>query len=277
MIKITKLLVLSAFASVTLLANDNSVIDFEKKRVAQNPNVKVKNIKVFYKKELELKDWNGYILELDATIQDKNMKVKDILFSDGKVIATDLYDITTGKSLKDTVTPTLSDKYYQKSKLIAGNEKAKNKIVVFSDPLCPFCTQYIPEVIDFVNKNSDQIALYYYSFPLTHIHQASVPLSKLIDIAKVKNGNDILMKVYTTDWAKYFEPNSTDETIILEAFNKELGLDIKIEELNKKEINSIIEKDIAMGEDVLVSGTPTIYVNGEKDTTREKYKSLGKK
>ncbi|RBQ32811.1 disulfide bond formation protein DsbA [Arcobacter sp. FW59] len=275
--KIAKLLVLSAFASATLLANDNLVIDFEKKRVAQNPNVKVKNIKVFYKKELELKGWNGYILEIDATIQDKGMKVKDTLFSDGKVIATDLYDVSTGKSLKDSITPTLTDKYYQKSKLIAGNEKAKDKIVVFSDPLCPFCTQYIPEVIDFVNKKSDSIALYYYAFPLTHIHPASTTLSKLIDIAKVKNGNDIIMKAYTAHWSKYFEVTSTDEKIILEAFNKELGLDIKIEELNKKEIITSLEKEVLMGEDMLVSGTPTIYINGEKDTTREKYKTLGKK
>ncbi|GAB1466209.1 hypothetical protein MASR2M54_17090 [Aliarcobacter cryaerophilus] len=53
--KLTKLLVLSSIASATLFANDNLVIDFEKKRLSQNPNVKASNIKIFYKKELEAK------------------------------------------------------------------------------------------------------------------------------------------------------------------------------------------------------------------------------
>lgn len=59
--KLTKLLVLSSIASATLFANDNLVIDFEKKRLSQNPNVKASNIKIFYKKELEAKGWYGYI------------------------------------------------------------------------------------------------------------------------------------------------------------------------------------------------------------------------
>ena len=59
------------------------------------------------------------------------MKVKDTLFSDGKVVATDLFDITTSKSLKSTIVPNITDKYYQKSKLVAGSEKAKDKIICF--------------------------------------------------------------------------------------------------------------------------------------------------
>ena len=128
--KLTKLLVLSSIASATLFANDNLVIDFEKKRLSQNPNVKASNIKIFYKKELEAKGWYGYVLDFDAVIQDKNMKVKDTLLSDGKVVATDLFDITTSKSLKSTIVPNITDKYYQKSKLVAGSEKAKDKIVL---------------------------------------------------------------------------------------------------------------------------------------------------
>jgi len=31
-----------------------------------------------------------------------------------------------------------------------------------------------------------------------------------------------------------------------------------------------------MGEEVMVQGTPTIFINGEKDTQKTKYKDLGK-
>ncbi|WP_323594607.1 DsbA family protein [Aliarcobacter butzleri] len=273
----SKILSLSVILSASLFANDNTVIDFEKKRVAQNPNVKVKDVKVNVKKDLPLAGWNGYILDVEAIVQEKSLKVKDILFSNGDYIALDLIDAKTGKSLKDLVTPNLTSNYYDKTKLIAGNHNAKDKIVVFSDPLCPFCMEYIPEVINYVNKNSDSIALYYYAFPLVQIHPASEALSKIIEVAKNKGIKNIELKAYETDWEAYFSPKENDEKKILEAFNKELKTNIKLEEIASKDINEKLSKDMSMGEDVMVTGTPTIFVNGAKDTTRELYKTLGKK
>ncbi|MDK2040598.1 DsbA family protein [Aliarcobacter butzleri] len=273
----SKILSLSVILSASLFANDSTVVDFEKKRVAQNPNVKVKDVKVNTKKDLPLAGWNGYILDVEAIVQEKSLKVKDILFSNGDYIALDLIDAKTGKSLKDLVTPNLTSNYYDKTKLIAGNHNAKDKIVVFSDPLCPFCMEYIPEVINYVNKNSDSIALYYYAFPLVQIHPASEALSKIIEVAKNKGVKDIELKAYKTDWETYFSPKENDEKKLLEAFNKELKTNIKLEEIASKDINEKLSKDMSMGEEVMVTGTPTIFVNGVKDTTRELYKTLGKK
>ena len=273
----SKILSLRVILSASLFANDSTVVDFEKKRVAQNPNVKVKDVKVNTKKDLPLAGWNGYILDVEAIVQEKSLKVKDILFSNGDYIALDLIDAKTGKSLKDLVTPNLTSNYYDKTKLIAGNHNAKDKIVVFSDPLCPFCMEYIPEVINYVNKNSDSIALYYYAFPLVQIHPASEALSKIIEVAKNKGVKDIELKAYETDWETYFSPKENDEKKILEAFNKELKTNIKLEEIASKDINEKLSKDMSMGEEVMVTGTPTIFVNGVKDTTRELYKTLGKK
>ena len=159
--KISKLLSTTLLLSVSLYANnDNSVIEFEKSRVSQNPNVTIKEVSINTKKEIPLPGWNGYILDVKVNVQGKDVNAKDILFSDGKYISLDLIDSTTGKSLKDLVTPNLTDKYHDKTKLIAGNADAKDKIVIFSDPLCPYCIDYVPEVIKHVQKNSDSIALY---------------------------------------------------------------------------------------------------------------------
>lgn len=264
--KISVAVALSTLIAGSLLANDDIVLDFEKKRMAQNPNVKIKSIKLNSKKELdEVNSWSGYIFDIEAVIQGKDIKAKDILFSDGKVVAPDLIDAKTGKSLKDSVTPAMTEKYYDKTRLIAGNNDAKDKVVVFSDPLCPFCQDYIPDIISKVEANSKNIALYYYAFPLTQIHPASLPLSKLIDIAVEKGVKDATIKAYKTDWEEHFDPKSEDSAKILEAFNKVLGTDIKIADLNKKEINAKLEKDIQMGDDLMVSGTPTLYVNGKKE------------
>jgi protein-disulfide isomerase len=275
--KFSKLLSLSVLLSVSLFASDDVVIEFEKNRVSSNPNIKVNDIKVNTKKELPLAGWNGYILDVEANIQGKDIKVKDILFSDGKFIALELLDAKTGKSLKDLMTPNLTANYYDKSKLIAGNHDAKDKIVIFSDPLCPFCMDYVPEVINHVNKNSDSIALYYYHFPLLGLHPAAAPLSKLMEVARHKGIKDAELKAYKIDWEPHFSSKSTDEKKILEAFNKEFKTDIKLEEITSKQMNETLQKDILMGEDMMVQGTPTIFINGVKDATREKYETLGKK
>jgi thiol:disulfide interchange protein DsbC len=276
--KISKLLSITLLLSASLYANDdNSVIEYEKSRVSQNPNVTIKDISINTKKEVPLSGWSGYILDIKVNVQGKDINAKDILFSNGKYISLDLIDSANGKSLKDLVTPNLTEKYYDKAKLIAGNNDAKDKIVVFSDPLCPYCIDYLPEVIKHVQKNSDSIALYYYHFPLLTVHPASGVVVKLIDIAKHKGIKDVELKTYQTNWEKYFDVKTTDEKVILDAFNKEFKTDIKLEELAKAEIRKTIDSDTAMGEEVMVQGTPTIFVNGVKDSTRLKYEDLGKK
>ena len=273
----SKVLTLAFLLTSSLFANvsDDNVIKFEKKRIAQNPNVEIKNITINMKKELPVKGWYGYILDVEAKVEDKIINAKDIVFSDGRYISLDLLDSTNGNSLKDLLTPSLTAKYYDKTKLIAGNHNAKDKIVVFSDPLCPYCMDYIPDVIKHVNKNKDSIALYYYHFPLLRIHPASGTLSKLMELGKNKGIKDIELKVYKADWDDYFTAKETDVKKIIDGFNKEFKTSFSEDDVSSIELIDSMEKDIKMGEDVMVQGTPTIFVNGEKDTMRDKYKKLG--
>ena len=276
--KVSKVLTLAVLLTSSLFANvsDDNVIKFEKKRISQNPNLEVKNITINTKKELPVKGWFGYVLDVEAKMDDKIINAKDIIFSDGRYISLDLLDSTNGKSLKDLVSPSLTSKYYDKSKLIAGNHNAKDKIVIFPDPLCPFCIDYVPDVIKHVNKNKDSIALYYYHFPLLRIHPAAGPLSKLMDLAKQKDIKDIELKVYKTDWDEYFTSKEKDEKKIIDGFNKEFKTSFTEDDLSSIELLELIENDMKMGEDVMVQGTPTIFVNGEKDTMKTKFEQLGK-
>lgn len=276
---ISRLLTAGIVLSTTLFANtsDENIIKFEKDRIAQNPSVKVEEVSINTKKELPLSGWYGYILDVKAKVQNKEINAKDIIFSNGKYIAMDLIDAQTSKSLKALVTPNLTADYYDESKLIAGNHNAKDKLVVFSDPLCPFCMEYIPDVIEHVNKNKDTIALYYYNFPLLRLHPAAGTLSKLAELAKEKGLKDVELKVYTTKWEKDFDSDSKDDSVILKSFNKVFKTNFTLEDVSKKQIQDIISKDVKMGEDVMVQGTPTIFVNGIKDTNKTKFEMLGDK
>lgn len=274
----SKVLTLAVLLTTSLFANvsDDNVLKFEKKRISQNPNVEVENISINTKKELPVKGWYGYIIDVEAKIEDKIVNAKDIIFSDGRYISLDLLDSTNGKSLKDLVTPEVTSKYYDKAKLIAGNHNAKDKIVIFSDPLCPFCMDYVPEVIKHVNKNKDSIALYYYHFPLLRLHPAADPLSKLMELGKEKGIKDIELKVYETDWDEYFTSKESDVKKVITGFNKVFKTSFTQNDIESIELIDAIENDMALGEEVMVQGTPTIFVNGEKDTMRTKYEKLGK-
>lgn len=266
------LLSLSAHA----IAIDDKVLDFEKQRLKANKQIEVQDIQLSFKKELPQKEWYGFLFDIDANFKGKQVKFKDIVFSNGEYIALDLIHIDTHESIKKDVIPKLTDAYYKKENLLLGNANAKDKIVVFSDPLCPFCMDFVPDVIRHVQKYENNVALYYYHFPLLQLHPASGVLTRLMDVAIEQGRKDIILKVYEADWDQYFTEQETNEMKILEAFNKEFKMNITLEQIQSKKINEKILDDIQMGENALVQGTPTIFVNGEKDSKKTKFLELGK-
>ena len=274
---LSSVLVSSTIFTSSLFANiDTDIIDFEKNRLSKNPNVKIQDISIYNKKELPDTNWTGYILNIKGQVQNKDIEVKDILFSDGKVVATELFDLKTNKPLKTMVTPDITSEYYKKEKLIAGNHNAANKMVVFSDPLCPYCMDLVPDIIKFVQNNSENIALYYYHYPLAQIHPAAIALSKITEVAHQKGEKNITYKVYKADWEEYFKNEETNPVVILKAFNQEFKTNIKLEEIMDVKIEKALASDMKMGDDLMITGTPTVYVNGKKDTKREFFRTLGK-
>lgn len=255
---------------------EEKVLEFEEKRFSQNPRVEINDLSIYMKKQLPIESWYGFIVDIDANMAGKQVNAKDIVFTNGQIVASELFDLQTGKSLKDLMTPDLTNKYYDKKRLIAGNHNAKDKIVVFSDPLCPFCMDYIPDVIKHVKKYEDKIALYYYHFPLLSIHPAAAPLVKLMAKAKEDGINNIEEKVYSIFWDEKFSSKEQDEDIVIEAFNKVFKTSYKKEDISTEKISKKIFEDVSMGEEVLVQGTPTIYINGKQDKTKLKYEQVGK-
>ncbi len=272
---ISKIITSSLILSTCLFANmDEDLLKFEKQRFSSNPAVKIESVKINTKKAMPLNGWNGYIIDINAKVKGKTIKAKDIVFFDGRFIAPELIDTKTKKSLKDMMSPDLSAKYYDKAKLIAGNHNTKNKLVIFSDPLCPYCMDFVPDVIRYVKKHKKDLALYYYHFPLTRIHPASNPLSALMALGREKGIEDIELKVYETDWDEYFKASETNKQVILKAFNKKFKTNFTQKNLDKEMAK--IKKDMALGEDVMVQGTPTLYVNGKKDNSKKEYLKLVK-
>ncbi len=265
---------------VTLFATadvDEKVIAFEKQRFLANQGLVLTQVNVKVKEELPLKGWYGYVLNITANVPGRGIvSGSDMLFSNGKAVATDLLNMKNTASYKELLTPKVTAKHYTKKHLIAGNENAKNKVVVFSDPLCPACMQTIPGMIQKVNSNKDDIALYYYHFPLLSLHPAALTLSKAMVVAKQNGLKDIEMKIYTTNFSQYFNSRETNAQKILDGFNKAYKTNITLAQIDNVLVNKEVEFDMKAGEELMINGTPTIYVNGTNDKTRRLFGALGR-
>ncbi len=275
---IKKLLFASLAASLSLGAATNKEIEDYKMSIFKNSKqATVKSVKVVSRDAMEgYADWEAVTILVEFTI-DKNgkkqtIKAPDMVFVKGDIMSDDLVNLKKQKSAKDTFRPKPDASYYDTEHLVAGNRDAKNKIVVFSDPLCPFCRDIVPDMIAAASKHPSKLAVHHYSFPLVSIHPASEMIIKAELSARgaVKNRADFMTKLYGTN----IEPNETDEGKIAAKLSSELGIKIQKADIEKKETLKEYDEELQKAYKLLVRGTPTVYLNGELDQTKAKTNQL---
>lgn len=270
-----KLLTILALISVNLNANneEEQVLSFFKDAISASKQYSLDNIQVTNKQDLDdVKGFRAYSVKIDLKLEgkDKIITLNDMVFTNGVVFSKDFLYLDTRTSIKDAIAPNADASFHKESHLIEGSRNAQHKLLVFSDPLCPSCMELLPELIDFVRANPKQFGLYYYNFPLS-IHEGAKTLVKATMVAK-KSDKNIIKKVYQ----EAFDFDKTDEVSVLEAFNKAMGTQLTLEDINKQEIVSLMEKDIKKAKDIMVRGTPTLYIDGKKDVTKQAYKDMVK-
>ncbi len=272
-----KLLATALLLSSTVFASssDKVVEKFLEKKFKSNPNIVSLKVKVKEKIAIKkLQGWDAYIVNVDAMVKakPKNRKVsqKMIWFYNGEYITQDFISVKTGMSLKDLVRPPFKDEYYRKENLIFGNADAKHKIAIFSDPLCPFCREYVPKALKDLKKSPEKFAVYYYHFPLPSLHPAAVELSKAAIAAEIEGQRNVIEKLYRVQ----LNPKERDVKKILKAFNKALGTHIKPSDLRSPEVMKRYQADQDLAELIMVQGTPTMYFDGKVDKSKKKYKKV---
>ena len=275
---LTLKLLMIALSINTLFAvtTEDKVLKYLSKTVQATKSYKITKIRIDGKQDVRnIPGWEVYFVKIDLDLVGKNksITISDKIFTDGKILTKDLIDINTAQSIKNNFVPSFKMKYYNDFNIIAGNKDAKNKLVIFSDPLCPFCMSFMPDIINFVEKYPEQFVLYYYHFPL-NIHPQSPTLIKASLVAKKMGIKNVDLKVY--EEAFDFE-NNEDEAAALAAFNKLMGTKITVKEINQKEIIKHIEDDMKIVNDLGLNGTPRLFTNGKIDNHRKNYINLLKK
>ena len=262
--------------SLSASSNEDIVKNYIKHYMVKSPSVKVSSIDIIGKKELDSpKGWDAYFVNIHAeikknpTVTDK-VTVPETIFAKDDFASPTLIDMRTGKDLKATLKPNLKSDVYDDKHLFAGNKDAKHKIVVFSDPKCPFCQKKVPEIYKAVKANPETFALYYYHFPLLRIHPVSDILTRVMLIEQQKKHFDNAMKVYTIN----VKTGDRNATRVLAEIKKVIGISLTEKDLDAKDIADELKVDQEVAVKALVSGTPTVYIDGKWDKSRNKYKEF---
>ena len=274
----SKLLSTTLLATLSLSAasTEADVKDYVKNHLIKNKSVKVKSVDIIEKKSIkELKGWDIYFININAevkktpTITDVVTVPETIFVKDG--IATNaLIDMKTGRDFHMTLKPKLKDSVYNEKHRIAGNKDAKHKIVIFSDPQCPFCQTKVPEIYKDVKANPETFALYYYHFPLLRIHPVADIITRAMLVEQNKKNFDKVIEMYSLK----IDPREVNLTKVLDKLNKKFDLTLTEKQVDAKEIEEELKHDQDVATRSMVSGTPTVFLDSVWDKSRSEYKKL---
>ena len=144
-----------------------------------------------------------------------------------------------------------------------GKANAPVTIVVFDDFECPYCHQLEPLLEQMFNKNKKNVKLVFKNMPLP-FHKMADPAHRAAMAAEEQGKfwefHDRLFKAKPEQLSIPF----------FYSIARDLGLDMKKfkADMNSTVVRQKINKDIVDAQKAGVTGTPTVFVNGEKLTQR---------
>lgn len=139
-----------------------------------------------------------------------------------------------------------------------GLTTAPITIVEFSDFQCPYCAAAVPEIKALMSAFPAQVKLIFKQFPLEIHSQAD--LAAAAGIAAQKQG-----KFWELHDAMYSHYQDLSRKSIL-AMAKQTGIDMDRFEtdIDSTEVRETVVRDVQDGNDAGVSGTPTLFIDGQR-------------
>ena len=267
-----KLLVTIIALGSILSANEAQVKSFLQKGIGSNPNIVSLDISVIDQIPLEKpKGWEAYIIQLKGTAkmgaQTKPISQRTIYFVGDGLIASDLYDLKSGQKLNSSISPAFKDKYYDAEHKLFGDTDAAHKVVIFSDPLCPFCRSYVPKALTYMKKYPRTFEVYYYHFPLRSLHPAAVPLVKAAFVAEQNGVANVVENLYKVT----VDGREKNVQKVLNAFNTVQGTKVSLSDISNPSIEAKYKHAMDVAEEHLVNGTPSVFFDGKKDASKMQY------
>jgi predicted DsbA family dithiol-disulfide isomerase len=264
-------LIATVAISAAAQPDTETLLKYVKKNVVKNPQVKVKGITIIEKKQhKDLPGWDILLTTMDLEYQKKDIHAPEMIFVKDGLATGHLVDLKSGRDYRNEIKPTVPKSMYNDAHLLFGNKDAKHKVLIFSDPQCPFCQELVPEIFKAARENPTTLAVYYYHLPLLRIHPVSDVLTRVMHVAQHEGKADMVEKIYSLK----IDPGETDVTKILAAVKKHANYVVTPAQIDAKKVKAAIKADADAAGKMMVGGTPTIYLDGQWDKMRNGYEKL---
>lgn len=138
-----------------------------------------------------------------------------------------------------------------------GPVNAAVTLTVFSDFQCPYCSRLVPFIDEVAANNPATVRVVFKQFPL-RMHNMALPAA-LASLAAREQG-----KFWPLHDALFANFNQLSEEKI-RALAREAGLDMVRFERDRasQALRDEVQRDLAMGQQAGVQGTPTVFFNGK--------------
>ena len=147
-------------------------------------------------------------------------------------------------------------------------------LIEYSDFQCPACATYYPMVNKLAEEMGQEVRVIYRHFPLSSIHPQAELAARAAEAAGQQDAfwsmHDKLFGNQST-WS-----NQSNAEDIFISYAKDLNLDVEKfkSDMNNSDIKDAIKDDQRSGNQALVEGTPTLFLNGQKINNPRSYDKL---
>ncbi len=277
-IRILIFLLITSFMQLNAMS-DSSIKGYMKRYVEKKMNAKVMHVDIISSYPInDAKGWSVYFLSMRVKVKlgetTQEAIVPQTVFVKGDRITLKLMKKKDGKVINyaKILKPKVPQDAYDDAHLLLGSKDAPHKIIFFSDPMCPFCKRKVIDVVDIVEKNPKIYGLYYYHLPLTNVHPGAEIVSRAMLVFQKKGDINNMLKLYRI----FVEPTETDVNKIFHAIKLKTGIQLTKAQIEAPEITEALRVDMAMRRRLQVTGTPTIFIDGQWDRTREEFAKYAK-
>ena len=151
-----------------------------------------------------------------------------------------------------------------------GPDNAKVTIVEFSDFQCPYCTRAASVVHQIKEKYGDKVRFVFRQFPLPFHGDARLAAQAALAAhqqGKFWEFHDLLF----ANQKALTRPSLMD-------YAKQVNLNVpQLEKaLEDKSLEAQVDADVKLGEEVNVSGTPTVFINGKRVANPTEFEPVAK-
>lgn len=145
-----------------------------------------------------------------------------------------------------------------------GPRDAKVVLMEYGDFQCPGCATLFPALEQVKSELGDQFLFVYRHFPLTNIHPNAMAAHRAAEAAGKQGqffGMHDLLFARQSQWS-----NASNASAIFESFAQELQLDLDQfkTDVASQEVFDRISQHLDSGNQLDISSTPTLFLNGAK-------------